>query len=405
MSFSWQTYRLDDLIVSRNQGVNTTTEKVEYSTDGIPVVRATNITPYGIDFKDVKFVDNATYERIRSECKPVNNDILYTNIGSRFGDAALVKSSSPFTIAWNVLRMVTGDDLDSLFLVYYLNNPVIREAIRKMSSSSTVPFVSGKTIGSLNMRVPQLQTQQKIASILSSLDDKIELNRRMNQTLEVMAQTLFREMCLPKGDELPEGWENSLVGNLARVKHGFAFKGEFFSDQETEYLLLTPGNFKIGGGFSYKKKKWYDGEIPLDYVLSQNDLIVTMTDLSKAGDTLGYSALVPEIAGKTLLHNQRIGLVECHDEKYKMYLYWLMRTEEYRSYILATASGSTVKHTAPSKIESFELIEPPNEVLLGFTEKAKLINKLINNNEVEVQTLTEIRDLLLPKLMSGEIEI
>ena len=96
------------------------------------------------------------------------------------------------------------------------------------------------------------------------------------------------------------------LGDVAEIKHGYAFKGDFFCDEPTHYLILTPGNFAIGGGFQ-EKPKYYNGSIPEDYVLAKNDLIVTMTDLSKQGDTLGYSAFVPE--NNRYLHNQRIGLV------------------------------------------------------------------------------------------------
>ena len=98
------------------------------------------------------------------------------------------------------------------------------------------------------------------------------------------------------------------LGSYIRVKHGFAFKGEYFIEDETPDVLVTPGNFAIGGGFRADKPKYYAGPVPNDYILQEGDLVVTMTDLSKAGDTLGYPALVPRMLGRRYLHNQRIGL-------------------------------------------------------------------------------------------------
>ena len=100
-----------------------------------------------------------------------------------------------------------------------------------------------------------------------------------------------------------------VLGNYISIKHGFAFKGEHISSVDNGVVLVTPGNFAIGGGFQEKKCKYYDGEYNDQYVLHAGDLIVTMTDLSKQGDTLGYGALIPDIKNRVYLHNQRIGLV------------------------------------------------------------------------------------------------
>src|SRR3990172_9410076 len=136
---------------------------------------------------------------------------------------------------------------------------------------------------------------------------------------------------------------------VAEIKHGFAFEGESFSDEPAPDVLLTPGNFAIGGGFKADKFKYYIGPVPEEYVLAPGDLIVTMTDLSKASDTLGYPALVPASHNKRYLHNQRLGkIIICVELQIdKLFLYYLLRTEEYRNEVLASASGSVIKHTSP----------------------------------------------------------
>src|SRR5262249_18854131 len=150
---------------------------------------------------------------------------------------------------------------------------------------------------------------------------------------------------------IPEGWQEFKLGNLIDIKHGFAFKGEFFSDDPTGEILLTPGNFKIGGGFKDGKFKYYQAEYPKEYVLKEGNVIITMTDLSKNGDTLGYPAKVPNAKGKRYLHNQRLGLVILKDKSIDLdFLYWLMRDAKYQKFIVNSASGSTVKHTSPNRI-------------------------------------------------------
>ena len=154
-------------------------------------------------------------------------------------------------------------------------------------------------------------------------------------------------------------WTRVRLGDLINVSHGYAFKGEFFHDEPPGDLLLTPGNFAIGGGFQWGKRRFYrDGPVPADYVLEPGDILITMTDLSKAADTLGYAAVVPE-SDVRLLHNQRLGKVLLKSAAVdKSYIHWLLRTPGYRNEILASYTGSTVKHTSPKKILAYEFHIP-----------------------------------------------
>ncbi|MDB4920644.1 restriction endonuclease subunit S [Mucilaginibacter sp.] len=187
--------------------------------------------------------------------------------------------------------------------------------------------------------------------------------------------------------ELPLNWKNYHLADLIQVKHGYAFKGEFFSDTPTKNVLLTPGNFKIGGGFKNAKFKFYKGSYPIKYILSENDLVVTMTDLSKAGDTLGYSAKIPTEKGVNYLHNQRIGLVELKTNDIdKDFLYWVLRTQLYHHYILGSSTGSTVKHTSPTKIYNYKFSAPSSRI-----EQQAIANILSSlDNKIDVnQQITQ----------------
>ena len=156
-------------------------------------------------------------------------------------------------------------------------------------------------------------------------------------------------------------WADARLEDLITVKHGFAFKGEHFTDQATAHQLVTPGNFAIGGGFQLGKPKFYSGPVPSDYVLKRGDVVVTMTDLSRGGDTLGFAAVVPETPGTVWLHNQRVGLVQLKPRApvHLGYLHYLMRSGEYRHWVVSTATGSTVKHTSPGRICSYSFKLPP----------------------------------------------
>ena len=167
------------------------------------------------------------------------------------------------------------------------------------------------------------------------------------------------------GSQLIGGdWCGVTLGDLVEIKHGYAFKGTNIHDfpEGSSDVLLTPVNFAVGGGFKAEKFKYYDGPVPDQFVLNKGDLVVTMTDLSKLSDTLGYPALVPECSeDHRYLHNQRLGKISLKGtgEVDTRYLYYVMCTTEYRDEVLASATGTTVKHTSPERIGRFTFKIPP----------------------------------------------
>lgn len=144
-------------------------------------------------------------------------------------------------------------------------------------------------------------------------------------------------------------WPIEKLKGKINIKHGFPFKGEFFSEQKTEFIVLTPGNFYEAGGFKRQpgKEKFYTGEFPEEYIHSKGDVIVAMTE--QAAGLLGSCARVPESG--LYLHNQRLGLIKTNPQYLlKDYVYYLFRTNTVREQIRLTSSGSKVKHTSPERI-------------------------------------------------------
>lgn len=177
------------------------------------------------------------------------------------------------------------------------------------------------------------------------------------------------------------------LADLIDIKHGFAFQGEFFSSNGPGDLLVTPGNFAIGGGFQWGKAKFYNGPIPKDYILEAGDLIVSMTDLSKEADTLGYSAIVPK-CDKRLLHNQRIGkIIRRRKDTNLHFIYWVMRSQEYRNEVLASFTGSTVKHTSPTRILAFEFLLPPRHEQTAIAAVLDALDDKIDLNRCMNETM------------------
>lgn len=152
-------------------------------------------------------------------------------------------------------------------------------------------------------------------------------------------------------------WQEVQLGDGIHVKHGFAFKGEYFS-ASGEYLVLTPGNFLEKGGFRVRdgKERFYHADFPQDYLLSEDDLIVAMTEQGEG--LLGSAARIP--AEGKYLHNQRLGLVQITDPGLvdKRFLYWVFNSADVRAQIRSTATGAKVKHTAPERIKKVRLKMP-----------------------------------------------
>jgi type I restriction enzyme S subunit len=191
-------------------------------------------------------------------------------------------------------------------------------------------------------------------------------------------------------------WKKVNLGDLIEVKHGFAFKGAFITDEENKNILVTPGNFHIGGGFKNTKFKYYNSDdFPSECILNEGDVVVTMTDLSKDSDTLGYSAKIPKIENVNFLHNQRIGLVQFKSKNAdKDFFYWLMRTRDYQGFIVGSASGTSIMHTSPSRIKEYEFSLPPlseqksiASVLSNLDDKIDLLHRQNITLEKMAETL------------------
>ena len=189
-------------------------------------------------------------------------------------------------------------------------------------------------------------------------------------------------------------WHEITLGDAIRVKHGFAFKSQYFSDKG-EYVVLTPGNFIEKGGFRLRpgKDRFYDGDIPGEYVLEQGDVIVAMTE--QGPGLLGSTAVVPK--GGKYLHNQRLGLVQMTNEDLldKDFVYYLFNTRRVRGQISGSASGTKVRHTAPERIYQVKVIVPTDvNQQRRISSILSAYDDLIENNQRRIQLLEQSARLL-----------
>jgi type I restriction enzyme, S subunit len=180
------------------------------------------------------------------------------------------------------------------------------------------------------------------------------------------------------------------LGELVRIEHGFAFKGEFFAESGRQ-ILLTPGNFHEKGGFRPRpgKDRYYTGEFPERYVLERHALIVAMTEQGEG--LLGSAALIPD--AETYLHNQRIGRVkERRELADRRFLYYLFNTDHVRRQIRNSSSGTKVRHTSPERMYSAEVKVPDVELQRKIAAVLSAHDDLIANNQRRIALLESMAE-------------
>jgi type I restriction enzyme, S subunit len=195
--------------------------------------------------------------------------------------------------------------------------------------------------------------------------------------------------------QLPVGWVKKRLGDICSIKHGFAFKSEFFTSEKSEYVLLTPGSFYENGGYREQgeKTKYYVGKIPTDFILARGSFLFVMTE--QARGLLGSSLIVPE--SNRFLHNQRLGLVQVFDgvEWDNNFFFHQFNTQEFRSAVQDSASGLKVRHTSPSKLGDILIRFPPSisdqKAIASIVDQAfEAIDVAIENTK---QNLANAREL------------
>lgn len=191
-------------------------------------------------------------------------------------------------------------------------------------------------------------------------------------------------------------WQVRTLGEFISVKHGWAFKGEFFSS-DGKYLLLTPGNAYEAGGLKLRpgKEKFYLGEFPAEYLLKTGDMLIIMTDLIQAAPILGGAIVVPE--DDRFLHNQRLGLVEFLPDAAidRVFLYYVLNSPAYRAQVRGSATGATVRHTAPKRICDCKVLVPESlDEQRQVAEVLSACDDLIATNQRRITLLEDAARLL-----------
>ena len=294
---------------------------------------------------------------------------------------------------------VNSSSLNKQYLLQFL--PAALNEIHKNTNFTTVKHLSVKTIELIQIPLPPLDEQKRIAAVLTRAEKLIHRRKESIGLLDEFLKSTFLEMF---GDPVrnEKGWEKQALGDKIKIKHGFAFKSEYFSE-EGKYVLLTPGNFYEQGGFRDRgaKQKFYIGEIPQDYVLKEGDLLVAMTE--QAPGLLGSPIIVP--SSNKYLHNQRLGLIVKMTKINNKYLFFLFNDRAIRGLIHLKATGTKVRHTSPTKIEELVVPIPPLDLQYQFAAIVEKVEALKAKYSASLAELENLYGSLSQRAFKGELDL
>lgn len=350
-----------------------------------------------------------TAEKIKPEGLPKTREVhpgdLILSNSMSFGKPYIMAIDGCIHDGWLAIRD-TNKMFDLKFLCIMLGTDNMLSQYKAMAAGSTVNNLNKELVGGTTVSYPPMEEQVKLGEYFSNLDHLITLHQRKYDKLQNLKKAMLKKMFPKNGSNVPEirfkgftdAWEQRKLENILSLENGFAFQSEYFVEEKTGYVVATPGNVSVEGGFICEGGKNYSVSAPFNerFIFKSGDIFVTMTDLTPTANTLGKPAIVPD-NGIIYLHNQRLGkLVDYNCNK--KFLFALLCTDKYHSQIVKTASGTTVRHSSPDKILSYETFVPK-------FEEQKMIGKFFSNldhfialHQRELEKLKNIKKAMLEKM-------
>jgi type I restriction enzyme S subunit len=349
------------------------------------------------------------------------NSVIVTCIGSQMGKVALNKI--PCVTNQQINSIILNENFNSDFIYYLISS--MQDYLRNLATGgSTMPIVNKSDFENIKIIAPNLTTQTAIAEILSSLDDKIELNIKINQELESLAQTLFKQWFIDfefpneKGDpykssggemlenelgEIPKGWATEVLSEATKLIRGISYRKPELVSKGEGIAFVNLKCFSLNGTFRQDGIKYYNGKYKNEQILSENDILVAVTDLTQGREIIGMPILWN--GSSTALPSLDTCIIRSESIELKNYLYYEFKTKRYKSRIIEHANGSTVLHLSVKGLETYVFPLPNESLLKSWSAIIQPILEKINSNINEIIELSKTRDALLPKLITGELEI
>jgi type I restriction enzyme S subunit len=409
---------------------------------GIPLITAKVVKNGRIETPD-EFIDPFEYDDWMRRGLPNAGDVLLTT-EAPLGEVAQLRDARVALAQRLIALRGRPGELDNTFLKFLMQSDFVQDQLRARSTGTTVVGIKQSELRQVLLPVPAHLEQRAIACILGALDDKIELNRRMNRTLEAMARALFQSWFVDfdpvraklalsgaegavgqapaglkpeiaalfpdrlvevDGREVPEGWLVGIIGDYVNCVKGKSYRSEELQDSNT--ALVTLKSFARGGGYRVDGLKAFTGDFKPQQVIQPGELVVACTDVTQAAEVIGRPAIVQSSSVfDTLVASLDVLIVRPRLAGLSVsFLYCLFRTDDFVNHTYAHSTGTTVLHLSKEAVPSFAFPVPPQLLLTRFGSTAAPIFSRIDGNERESRTLAALRDTLLPKLISGALRV
>lgn len=307
------------------------------------------------------------------------------------------------------------EDVDEDFLYYLVCSPFVREpAIKSMVGSSGRQRVQTDVVQNLEIKIPPYDEQCRIAGVLKALDDKIYLNTKINDNLEQQAQLIFQSWFVdfePFGGIMPSDWKVVPLDTIVDFQNGYAFKSKELLGESAPntYRVFKQGHINRGGGFNPNgTKSWYPKEYAIHlgkYLLHKGDILMAMTDMKDNVAILGNTAIMP-VENEYIL-NQRVGLLRSNGTNgiTYPYIYLLTNSNDFLTDLRGRANSGVQVNLSSTEIKASKAVLAPKKINVKFSNIVMPMIETILQNQLENEKLARLRDTLLPKLMSGELDV
>lgn len=366
----------------------------------LPVIKIKNVANGDVNFDSVVYHH---FDESLEKYELSKGDVLIAMTGNHpqaksqvVGDVSKYKLDSKSLLNQRVGKIVAKENANLDFIYYLFKNKETHNYLANQSSgSANQANISKKNILSLELNFPPLPEQKTIAQVLSSLDDKIDLLHRQNKTLEAMAETLFRQWFVEEADE---SWEEGTLGDFGTVITGKTPSRKNPEHWGESFDFITPTDFKFFGMFTDRtgRKLSNDGwNRFLNIQLPVNSILVTCI-----GSDMGKVA----ISSNSCITNQQLNSIIINDVCNLGYVYQHIKSK-YNEIRSIAFGGTTMPIINKGDFSQIDIPIPPKNVIDKFQSYWSSLSDRIRFNQKQIQSLTNLRDTLLPKLMSGEVRV
>lgn len=405
MKCEWRNIRLSEITSLITKGTTPTSIGYSFTERGVNFVKSESITASRrLDKNKYCHISEITHERLKRSQLQVN-DILFSMAGMFLGKTAIVTEEdlpANTNQAVAIIRIIP-ELADIKYIYYYLNQKEIVLLINSATGQSAQPNINLKQIGNLDIKLPDLGTQRKISAILNSIDEKIELNNKINANLQQQAQAIFKswfvdfepfqdgEFVESELGPIPKGWRVSNLLEIADYTNGLAMQK--FRPLEGEDALPVLKIKELRQSRCDESSDLCSASIDPKYIVEDGDVVFSWS---------GTLMIDLWCGGKCGLNQH---LFKITSAKYHKWFYYMWTEYHLQKFIaIAQDKATTMGHIKRGELKSSCVLIPEPKVYEKMTESISKIFDAIVVNQLENRNLIQLRDTLLPKLMNGEID-